>query len=289
MYRPSFAFWYCVFLFVISSQGKDEEYWKIFTDSDEKNDNSMPYEYNANSTKKQDNKTTLMHNNFLENFLKNESEANFMEDLSDIFNEDEDIFNEDEDILSNLLLHAILLNCNDTCVQHCCHLILYNCKIFVGFTIYDFINSTSVRDLVDNFCTENETPNFDIMDNDINFFNNIFSSSHHDRFLSLMFKCFSVTFLNFNVCNRVFDQPKKLLFNILIPIKITSLLCLLITFIVYSVCPELRNLHGYALRSYVATLSVTIFLHDNYMNLFTEILSKTYSLCVVEGTFCATI
>ncbi|XP_012234038.2 G-protein coupled receptor Mth2-like [Linepithema humile] len=64
-------------------------------------------------------------------------------------------------------------------------------------------------------------------------------------------------------------------------VVIASLLCLLMTFIVYSICPELQNMHGYTLRSYVASLFVvfTIMLIVHKKETFEEI----YPVCVAAS------
>nr|XP_012230611.1 PREDICTED: G-protein coupled receptor Mth2-like [Linepithema humile] len=271
MYRPSFAFWYCVFLFVILSSGKNEEYWENFTSGDAQSDNStMLYKLNANSMKNQDNETDLMRYNSRENSVKYKSETNSMlHGLNEHSNEDNN---------DNIVLYKM---CNNTCIQHCCNLIIDNCYFVKLQEFPDNSNFTWEAEFAYS-CEERELP-FDIMDNENTMFfdNSFLNLSRHDILISLLSKCANILLhSNSTNCFAIMEQNLSIYMDISSAVFIASLLCLLMTFIVYSICPELQNIHGYTLRSYVASLFVvfTIILIAN-RNLF----AQTYSVCVAAS------
>nr|XP_012233493.1 PREDICTED: G-protein coupled receptor Mth2-like isoform X2 [Linepithema humile] len=281
MYRPSFAFWYCVFLLLITSLGKNDESQEQFTNGDEWSDNStMPYELNANSMRNQGNQTTLMRYNSRENSVKNESETNSMHELDGNSKKDDD---------HNIVLYEM---CNDTCVQHCCSLVLNNCKEAKMKNFMNNNNNLTLNDLlgqysylfIDYSCAEEKIP-FDIMNNENTMFfdNSSLNLSRHDRFISLISKCLNISRRYIDVCDGIVNQIKesrKIYIDVVAAVFIASLLCLLMTFIVYSICSELQNMHGYALRSHVVSLFVA---HTIFLIVEKDYFEESYPACVAES------
>lgn len=60
---------------------------------------------------------------------------------------------------------------------------------------------------------------------------------------------------------------------------IVSLPFLLITFVVYSVLPKFRNMHGYMLRAYIASLFVTIAILAVFLQILVDNSVDDYSFC----------
>jgi hypothetical protein len=271
-------------LLIILSSGNNEEYWGNFTNDDEMSDNStMLYELNANSMRNQGNQTTLHYNL---HSVKNESET-MLHELNENYNEHSTVNIIDDNIVDdNIVLYEM---CNETCMQYCCYMMKDNCN--TKKMIY-IINNNSVsmtlEDAIDYSCEENIIP-FDIMNNENTMFfdNSSLNLSRHDRFISLMSKCFRISSYAYETCVATVTKNlekyiiAEIYFDIIAAILIVSLLGLLMTFIVYSICPELQNMHGYALRSYVVSWSVV---HTIFLIIEKDLFEETYPVCVAEST-----
>nr|XP_012233498.1 PREDICTED: G-protein coupled receptor Mth2-like isoform X2 [Linepithema humile] len=155
----------------------------------------------------------------------------------------------------------------------------YNPKLtlddFLGQYSYIYINYS---------CEEKKIP-FDIMNNENTMFfdNSSLNLSRHDRFISLMSKCFNISRHNWEVCNNIqkpIKESRKIYVDVIAAVFIASLLCLLMTFIVYSICSELQNMHGYALRSHVVSLFVA---HTIFLIVEKDYFEETFRACVAES------
>lgn len=276
MYQISFTFCYCVFLLVILSSGKNEN-WKNFTNDDKQSDNlTMSYKFNKNSMRNQDNKIELMRYNLSNNSMKNKSETNFMHKRNANSNED------DDDTIVLYKMHK----CNNTCIQHCCSIIINNCY---SVRQHEFVinhSNYTQEEMIDYSCKED---GIDIMNNENTmFFDYSLNLSRHDRFISMISTCIDIlTLYKGTMCSDVLNEMVSIYINIMKAILIASLLCLLTTFIVYIICPELQNMQGYSLCSYVLSLFVVyvIFL----IELGEEFYNIPYPACIAESTVCAKI
>jgi hypothetical protein len=147
---------------------------------------------------------------------------------------------------------------NSACIQHCCNFYIDNCNMnkLLSAINNDFI--CYVEDIISFSCETIEIPLDIIIKKNMSIDNRFLSLSHQDRFCALMVMCYFVI-TDDDLCMAIMEKDEYLLikyYAIFAPIIIISMLCLLMTFIVYSICPELRNMHGYALRSYVVSLIV---------------------------------
>ncbi|XP_012234685.1 G-protein coupled receptor Mth2-like [Linepithema humile] len=241
MCRRSLAFLFCAFLLIVSSLGEDKEYWKNFTNDNEQRDNStMPQKLNAN----QDDLAHNLRENSGIDTASNESK-NFTHELRVKSNENDDA-------------------CNNTC-----QLIKDHCVFWQDyFVLLQWPNVTSSNanlkrafKVIANATCKEEHFSFNKYTNNENamFFDNGSSPQlRRDIFISRISDCLLAEYRawenNVTFCDFTIYTTKETMWIYLIifnALMIVSALGLLMTFIVYSVCPELRNLHGYALRSYV--------------------------------------
>lgn len=265
-------------MFAIPSLGTKS--WQNFVTSDKENDNStVQRKPRANDIRSQSDETTIQfftwcnqeNNNSVQNKLNSHFIKNYQKD------------------------NNILMESDNICVQFCCRLIQNNC-IFEknNFSFQDVNGSRSLnkvfQQIFNDSCKENEYFSFGNHTNKQNTM--LFDDSYQSRqdiFISLT-NCLDVACQDNETIGNIKMLQTKLPYKIFTRVAlIISWLCLLITFIVYSVCSELRNMHGYALRSYVVSLFLaytSIYFFPSFHPMMNE---AEHFACVTLSIACATI
>lgn len=254
MCQRTLVFWFCAFLLTVLSLSEGQESLKNFTNVNElsvnanQNDSTRLAQYN-------------LHDNFSIDTMSNEGN-NFTRELRVKFNKND----ENNNIVS-------YKECDNTCQLIKDNCVFWQDDFFLlewpNVTSNDVMLETAFKVIANATCKEGKHFWFNnYMNDDENamFFDNATSlhQSRHDVFISRISNCLVAEYRalendNATFCDFTIYTTKKTMWMyliILFALTIISSLCLLMTFIVYSICSELRNLHGYALRSYIFSFFV---------------------------------
>lgn len=252
--------------------------------------NQMFMESRANSTKIND----FILQEINENFTKTEDKNNFTSNFTELHeNSKTDEYN---NITANIVPYEA---CDDvTCIQLCCpfgNKLTAQGMCVPGRDIYYFPNVSAYgndsedKNLNELFRLTVRDPcvlrgvgrrllNSDLFGFLIN--GSLYALIEPGKFLSPMFYCLAI--LNRNVYDIIVctNQTK---FPIYISIcLLISLPFLLLTFVVYSLLPELQNMHGYTLRAHIASLFITYAIMY-FGQQFSGYLTR-WKYCVLLGT-----
>jgi len=275
-------------------------------------DNTMyDHESFANITEESHRETDVMEYRFYENMTENYKDVNdgmLDIDVNSTKTEKSNytrftILVEDGDLNESSKNNTAYIN--STCILFCCplgdHLIKKECINREGnysfpiiYNEYPTTDSSQIQDIIDNEMLDHtfnwtipyqKIGRYQIKADECRFFAN---GSLYQPFRRTFSKPKICCFVDCNQNKIINDNSKKTTYQILVSIAIiASLPCLLAVIVIYSILPELQNIHGYTLRAYVSSLFVTYMILVVHKE--TLVLQFGYIVCFILGTLYARI
>lgn len=275
------------------------------TKNDRKYNNSMQYESRGHiiKSREQSNQTFMeprVNSTDINNFILQDINGNFTKTEGENELMSNKFGNSNTDEYNNITATIVPYEaCDDiTCIQLCCpfgNKLTWRGKCVAGQGIYYFPavstygNDSEDKKLNELFlltvrdpCVVQEVGRHLLNSNIYGFFINgsLYSLSEPGKFLSPMFYCLAILdrkIYDVIVCNT--NQVKTPVY--ISACLLISLPFLLLTFVVYSILPELQNIHGYTLRAHIASLFITYAIMYPGQQMF-ELLAE-WRYCVLLG------
>ncbi|XP_072758158.1 probable G-protein coupled receptor Mth-like 3 isoform X2 [Anoplolepis gracilipes] len=311
MHGKSFEFWCCALLFFASSTKP----LRNFTiDNKEDNNSMVRYELPVNSTERNGNETVFNGYNLRKNFTLD------YEDAQDVFriendNEDYIVPHETCDNRTCIRLCCPLGDRYNSSLRNC----TVERPKYVFSDVYNFWDETNMQteykkiDEMFQLIVQNPCPKLmkfvriNLNDDSLADYKYVFFENgtlylpYLDQFVDSTSYC--LAFLNHDeviafTCSqpltKVVDKKKNYFTTFIKPVInatniiymiciIVSLLCMLILFLVYTILPELQNIHGFMLCRYSSMVFIL------YLNTILQMLIKTknlaYPICIASACY----